>query len=364
MLFKISIKNIILSFKKNKLLMIMMMLAFVVSLITLIYVIVKLDCGCDILDNSKFKLSRITLDNRQTNYSIDELISYANKYNCNYKDYKVKKFYGYIQSPDIDLACVISNEQKYFDDIRKSKTAYKGRMLTSDEISNGSNVFVTCNYFLNSDSINIDGHKLSLVGCMPENDISNGFIPLNTVKKNQFELFRFCIEYNKDINLNDFKSLKKDIEKAFPDMDAKNSMEIFSTGGNESLNFDNLCLILMSVVSVFACGYMYVYIIQRRIRQIKIMKICGATPFDNLAIMMGEVIIIAVSQIVFSFLIFRFVLVNFLDKYDVCFSYGWSIKHILLGSSIMLGLMLLIFIPSLFFFCRMNPIKLKKYEKR
>lgn len=338
-----------------------MIVGLVVSTVTLIYVTVKLDTFSDLLSNSELSLNRIQLNNSDTQWSIDDISDKLQSYYEN--NSSVKYIYGLIENPKCVVTCVITDEKEILDTYMKGNTPIKGRFFSENEIANGENVMVAVGVGTKLESIDFNGNKIKVVGSMIPNGITNGYIPLNTVRKNNIIPNKYIVMYDSELTISEIKKYIADLENIFPEAKVETMMDYYSENGKLLLDFENVYLIIMAIVSVLSCAYLYSYIIQIRIRQIYIFKLCGATISKLVRLFLLEIIFIIIFQYIISLIIFRVCLIPALNKFDIAFIYGYSFRHILIAFAIIALAALLVFIPMLVFYCKKNAIEIKQYQK-
>lgn len=357
---QIAFKNLKSFILNYTLIFVILLLSLTVSSITLIYVGVKIDYHTDVISDGDLFLDRIYLRNDQSNLSINDVAQRLNDYSKNNKS--VKYAYGSCEGSDY-MGVIITDEDKNFNDFNKSTKPMKGRFFKDNEILNGDNVCVTVGLGTEIDTVKIGENNFKVIGSYTSNGISNGYIPLNSAIKNNLIPSSYLVLYKNELSVAELKDYSKELSQLFPELKVETLMDYYSENAPVEISFENICMIAMTFVSILSCAYMYIYIIQKRVKQMYIFKICGSTSKKLTSIFICELLIILVIQLILSLIGFKMLLMPALNKYDTAFTYGFSLKYVLFAFVITVFVALIIFGILLSHYCRKNAIELKSSRK-
>lgn len=357
----ISLKNLRQLISKHLIVLVIMIIALSVSTVTFLYVTVKLDSYSDNISENDLNLSQIYLDDTKKSLDVDEVKAKLSDY-CKNND-KVDYAYAFVESDEINSICVLYNEKSVLNNFSKNNKAIEGRFFTEEEIENGENVIISVGMGTDKKSVIIDDIEYDVIGCYGKNGITNGYIPLNTVLNNGIYPLRYVIQYKDKLSISQIKLNKTELQNILPQVKIMTNLDHYAEEAPLSLDFENVCLVLMAMVSILSCVFLYLFLIQMRINQMNIFKICGATTFQLLKIYVFELLILLATQFLFAFVIFRLVLVSALKKYDIAFMYSYSFRQMLFTMLVITAVALLIFTPLIIFYCKKNAVEMKAYQK-
>lgn len=358
----LSFKNLIIFMKRYTVLFIITMISLVLSTLTMMYVVVKLDCLSDNLSRGDLSMNCIKLNNSEAMLPIqdisDRLISYKKG------SEQVDSVLGMIRSENISAACIIDDEANHLKKYAEQNLLLSGRAFNDDELVNGSNVMITVGSRAEVDyQIDLNGCQYTVVGSMSGNKLTNAYVPIRSCISNNIVPFEYKIVYTEDMSVDTIKENIAELKKLFPEMKVETVMDYYREKGILSFDFENTFLIIMAIVSLTSCAFLYSYIIDKRVKDIYIYKICGAAKSKLLCIALAELVCILIMQLIPALLLFLFVLIPVQKKYDVVFYYGYSYYHILTAVAIVIVCALIIYLPVLINTFRKSAVELKQSRK-
>lgn len=357
----IVIKNLKNFISKHTVVFIIMFTALTVSTITILYVTVKLDTLSDGLSAGDLDLNQIKLTNTESMLAIDDISDRLQSYYEN--NSSVLCVQGCIDTPDGYLTCFITDEKENLTDFAQKYEPISGSFFTNEDIENGSNVMVSVGIGAELKSIKLDEAEIQIIGNYAPDRISNGYIPKNTLINNYIIPDEYKIIYNEELSVSQAKEDKEQLEKLFPELKIETRMDYVLEEAPLMLDFENICLILMAVVAIISCAYLYAYVIQMRTNEIYIFKLCGASAISLMGIFLCELMLLLMLQFAIAFVVFRLCLMRLLEQYDFAFTYGYSWTHILIAFAIIIGLSLIIFLPVLTYYCRKTAVEIRQRQK-
>lgn len=338
---------------KHTLIFLITMISLLLSAVTAVYVTVKLDSLSDYADNTDLELDYIRLENTDSRIPLDQMLDRAAEHCSTNKD--IACFVAVFETDGLDATCVMAGEKDYYDNYKQMNLLNRGRFFEDNELENGDDVVlaVMINEADNrATQTIIEGHEYTTVGYLRTDGRTNKYIPLKSALKYNFIPVKYEIYYTEKFDLSGMLRALDDTKKSFPEFKVTNTIEDIDNAG---FRFDlkNSMLILMAIVSLVSCAYMYSYILSMRIRQIYIFKICGASPKQLVGISLAEMFFIMLIQFIPAALISRFVIFELLKDNDYMFCYVFSFGHILFACGIICLCALLIYLPMLFkTFCK------------
>lgn len=358
MIFK-NLKNLVVN---NKIVFIIMTLALVVSTVTVTYIVVKTDSNSDYLDNNKMDLNAVRLKSDENIAVSDDVFKRISEH-CD-KDDMILSCECNFNSEDGEMVtCFVYNEQEQLHEQLEKMTIVNGRALTDDEISGGENVYVSVGLSYTAGEIILDGVTYKCVGRSSRNGETNGYIPQLSALKNKLVPVSYNILYDHDLSISEFGEIMGELEKEFPEFKVENQADFQNENYPRRLNSDNIYLLLVALIAVIACAYIYTYILQHRLGEICIFKICGASRRQLVGFFTIEMCCILLLQYIISYAVFRLMLIPFVREYDFAFVYAFSVKHLLISYLIFTVVSLIVFFPSLFRYCGKNAIALRQERK-
>lgn len=349
-----NIKNFI---TKNAVVFGIMFTALVVSTVTILYVIVKLDTLSDKASAGNMTLDQISLNNK-SQMSIDDISDRLQSY---YEDNNsVTDICGLIEGDKCYVSCFITDEKKNLENFSQQSKPLDGKFFSDKDIEDGNDVMITVGMGVGLKSNKIGDTEIKVIGNFGTNHRANGYIPQKTVIKNNIIPESYKITYDHDLTTKQTKDYKAELEELFPEMKVETEMDQMLENGPLLLEFDNICLIVMAIVAVISCAYLYSYIIHMRTKEIYVFKICGSSPWRLVSIFLCELSFILIAQFIVAYLIFRLVIMQILKNYDFAFTYGYSWVHTALTFVIITVLSLVVFLPVLLYYCKKNAIEIKQ----
>lgn len=367
MLLKISIKNIKSFANKYTSVFVILIIGFVLSSITLIYVTVKLDSKSGDISSADVSLNVISLDNEETKISVNNIKDAIIKYckNDSMVNYAYCEFSNSTGKSTYSTAAIITDENNYMKNFNNKSQPLTGEMLSEDDLKNGNQVGVIVSQMNDDKCIQVDGHAFKNKGSVirSEHTPIHFYIPLKSVEKLNLIPNNYCIVYKKNLNLNEIYDTKKELKESFPDFKIKNEMDNYHEDSLFSIDKTDIYMLIMSAVAILSVAYLYTYIIRKRINQIYIFKISGASSFDIYKILFSETMILLLFQDLISIIIFRFVLIPIINKHDIVFAYCWSWYHVAFAFLALFILTVFIFTPIMLFFSTKNAVRIKDYDK-
>ncbi|WP_124098235.1 FtsX-like permease family protein [Ruminococcus sp. Marseille-P6503] len=353
-----NLKNFI---SKHTLVFIIMLAALTVSTITILYVTVKLDTLSDGLSAGDLELDQIRLKNTESLLAIDDISDRLQSYYEN--NSSVLCVQGCIDTSDAYVTCFITDEKKNLADFSEKYKPISGSFFSDEDIENGNNVMVSVGIGTELKSVSLGDEEIKITGSYAPDGISNGYIPKNTVVNNGIIPDEYKIIYSDELSVRQAKEYKGQLEELFPEFEIETRMDYVLKEAPLMLDFENVCLILMAVVAVISCAYLYAYVIQMRINEIYIFKLCGASAARLARIFLCELLLLLMLQFFTAFIIFRLCLINILKKYDFAFTYGYSWIHTVITFGIIIALSLMVFAPVLIYYCRKNAVEIRQQQK-
>lgn len=359
--FSISVKNLRGFITKHTTVFFIMLIGLAISTVTIMYITIKTDCGTDYGDIASLSLDKIEMDNSEALLGIEDVSQRLQSY---YDDNSsVNYICALIEGDDIFALAFITDEKDNLSRIHSGCKPIDGRFFTDDEISGGENVMITLGLGTEQQSESINGADIKTVGCFAADGRTNAYIPLKTVIDNGIIPTAYNIYYDSDLTVSQTKESKSRLEELFPELEVQTKMDYIKDNAPPNFDFDTLALIVMSAVSILSCAYLYSFMIQMRIKDIYIFKICGASIKNLIGIYTAELLMILLLQFALSLLIFAGCLIPALHKYDIAFVYGMSPKHFVFAFAAIAALALIIYIPVLTFYCRKNAVQIKQSRK-
>lgn len=357
----IVIKNFKNFISKHTTVFIIMLAALTVSTITILYVAVKLDTLSDGLSAGDLDLNQIKLKNTESLLAIDDISDRLQSYYEN--NGSVLCVHGCIDTPDAYVTCFITDEKENLEDFADRYKPISGKFFSDEDLENGNNVMVSVGIGAELESIKLGDAEIQIIGNYAPDGISNGYIPKNTLINNYIIPDEYKIVYNEELSARQAKEYKGQLEELFPEFEIETRMDYVLNEAPLMLDFENICLMLMAVVAVISCAYLYAYVIQMRINQIYIFKLCGASAIKLVRIFLCELLLLLTIQFFLAFIIFKLCLVQVLEKYDFAFTYGYSWTHIVIAFAIIIALSLIVFLPVLIYYCRKNAVEIRQRQK-
>lgn len=353
-----NLKNFII---KHTVVFIIMFIALIISTITILYVVVKLDCLSDKFSAGDLSLNKIDLKNNECQLAIDDISDRFQSYYEN--NSSVNYVCGYLDSDEGYMGFFITDEKENLKKFSEQYKPMKGRFFSDDEIENGDEVMIIVGIGTELKSMTYDNTNFKVIGSYAPNNMANGYLTQKSLIKNNIIPTTYSIVFDKELSVQEIKEYKKELEELFPEFKIETTMDYISENAPVMLDFENICLLLMVIAAIISCAYLYSFILQMRVNKIYIFKLCGASPGNLMKIFFSEMIALLIMQFGVAFIIFRVILINVLKKYDVAFYYGYSRIHVIIAFLIIFVLCLLIFIPVLFYYCKKNAIQIKQKMK-
>lgn len=342
-----NLKNFII---KHTVVFIIMFIALIISTITILYVVVKLDCLSDKFSAGDLSLNKIDLKNNECQLAIDDISDRFQSYYEN--NSSVNYVCGYLDSDEGYMGFFITDEKENLKKFSEQYKPMKGRFFSDDEIENGDEVMIIVGIGTELKSMTYDNTNFKVIGSYAPNNMANGYLTQKSLIKNNIIPTTYSIVFDKELSVQEIKEFK-----------IETTMDYISENAPVMLDFENICLLLMVIAAIISCAYLYSFILQMRVNKIYIFKLCGASPGNLMKIFVSEMIALLIMQFGVAFIIFRVILINVLKKYDVAFYYGYSRIHVIIAFLIIFVLCLLIFIPVLFYYCKKNAIQIKQKMK-
>ena len=358
MIFK-NLKNLVVN---NKVVFIIMTLALVVSTVTVTYIVVKTDSNSDYVDNSQMALDSIRLKSDEGIAITDDIAKRLSEH-CEKDDMILECTCNFYSEDEAMLTCFVYNEEQLLHEQLDKMAFASGRALTDDEISGGENVYVSVGLSYTAGEINLDGVTYECVGRSSRNGETNGYIPKLSALKNKLVPVSYNILYDHDLSISEFGKIMGDLEKEFPEFKVENQADFQNENYSRRLNKDNVYLLLVAFIAIIACAYIYTYILQQRLGEICIFKICGASRRQLAGMFTVEMCCILLLQYVLSFSVVKFILIPFIREYDFAFVYFFSAKHLIISYSLFTFITLIVFLPLLLRYCGKNAMALKQERK-
>ncbi len=376
--FVIAFKNLRNFAAKHKLIFIITLFTLVLASVTTIYVFVKYDSNSDYFGTTDLELNNIVINCKDKSISIQEARE------------RFERFSDKTEGLDIILACFyesdgnlpgqafVLNEKEQFDKLRSKELLIRGRYIEDEDLEKGNDVVLAS--FANSAeerTLNTDlgGNKYEWIG-----DIANPYqggsyrfnklIPMRSAEKHGLIPNVYDVYFDHECTVDEMIKKTEELRELFPELEVTNKFEKFHNASNNKILADdndlsrikNIMLIIMVVIALLSCAYMYSYIINLRIEQICIFKICGATKGKLTIISIAELFYMLMIQFVPSILISRFVLLNLLRNDDPMYYYVYSSKHVAVAFGVITLCALLIYIPLLI--CKFSKTAVQLRQER
>ena len=358
MIFK-NLKNLVVN---NTVVFVIIMLALVVSTVTVTYIVVKTDSNSDYVDNSQMDLDSIRLKSDEDIAVSDDIFKRISEH-CKNDDRVLSCECNFNSEDGEMITCFVYNEQKLLHEQLDKMAFASGRALTDDEISGGKNVYVSVGLSYTAGEIDLDGVTYECVGRSSRNGETNGYIPQLSALNNKLVPVSYNILYDHDLSISEFGEIMGELEKEFPEFKVENQADFQNENYSRRLNKDNIFLLLVAFIAVIACAYIYTYILQKRLGEICIFKICGASRQQLVGMFTIEMCCILLLQYVLSFAVVKFILIPFIREYDFAFVYFFSAKHLIISYSLFTFITLIVFFPLLLRYCGKYAMTLKQERK-
>lgn len=348
---------------KHTLIFFITMISLLLSTVTAIYVTVKLDGLSDYADNADLDLNYIRLENEDSSIPLDEMIDKADKYCSEHND--IACFVAVFETDGLDATSVIAREKQYYENCKEMNLLNRGRYFEDSELENGDDVVLAV--MINeadkrATTTVIDGHEYTTVGYLRTDKVTNKYIPLNSALKYDLMPINYEIYYKDELDLSGMLNALDETKESFPEFNITNTIEDIDNAGIH-LDLKNSMLILMAIISLISCAYMYSYILGMRLKQVYIFKICGASPSELIGISLTEIFVIMLIQFIPAALISRFVIYELLKENDYMFCYTFSLSHILFACGIICFCAVFIYLPMLFKTFKKTAVQLRQERK-
>lgn len=360
-------KNMIVFIKNNVFAFAVLMIGLVVSAITLLYLSVRIDYYEAVRNSSTLDFSQVFIENNVSatvSELRDQLLEYQNK-NSNITQIYCKVPVYSAGINEEYFICDLTKDNIILNQAKNNNDMESGTFFSDDDLTNGNNVCVLSGvYDFKSKTVDCGSFELDVIGNLNQSSVDKGYIPYETLAKNNYIPDKVYLSFgDKDLAVVLMKNYVSDMEKEFPDWVVQTNVDDLASDKSDIFTSENKAMIAMILVAVFNVAYLYIFVLQKRLKTIYIYKITGATNAKIFRIFSIEFFYLLIVQMVVSISVFKFIVVPIISKYDLVFGYGVSIKHYIFACAVMLILCILFVFPPMLFYIRKNAIEIKQYIK-
>lgn len=364
-IFNLALKSLKSFIQNNKVVFTILLASLVFSSMIFIYVIVKQQYVNAYLEDG-LDLSYVTLENTSS-LSAEEVSEKLNKYSSESKHELTIYAIANLRDSNNKIYDMITypvSEMENLERLNKKDSVYIGSFFSQEDIVKGNNVCLLVSSFGESPKMFYADTKFEVIGSLNSYTDYDGVVTYKSLVNNNIVIEKYFIGFGSDISTGvGLKMYTDELTKLFPEFNVVNQLDIVASQMPETVTFENTAMTFMILLAILDVSYLYVFIIQKRMKNMLVYKLNGCTNFKLVLILMVELLIICLVQFLISVVLFRVVAVPYVVKYDLAFKYGLSIYHYLLSGAIMMILCLITLIPFMIYYCRVPVVRIREYIK-
>lgn len=309
MVIKLSLKSF---FKANKLLSVTFLSLMIICFISLLFGINYGYCNSDFYNRYESKQKTYIINQIRPNKEISKSISTFIENNKSNLDY----IYIYCNDVYYDANSQINNQinmeiklfQYIIDELNNGLKAYYGKSFSQEDIENGNKKIILSSQFgkeFIGKEINIFNDVYEVIGIADSN-----YIPLNSVNitDNEEKVNEIVIGISKIIKDNrkrdEFNNYMKNTfpfgRVITPDEDYKTIIDYLPM---------LIPTLLVVVICIINLGFLYVFFIKKKKRSLDIYKLCGASKYECIKILIVEFIILVTLSFISSSIIYKIIMI-------------------------------------------------------
>lgn len=362
-------KNIRCLVTKNKLIFGIISISLIISVMTLLYVSVKIEYNAFIEEASELNYTFIGIYNNGESVSSAEetLSAFAERHsgvNYSFMLFQCDKtFELYGRSGSLYLAAFFNKDdlQRYMNDL----VFDTGKELTANDLTDISGAVLLSDYS-SANEVSMNDIPLTIVGkysggYLPSAD---GIVALESAISADAEPIYYVVQLDKSLTGDTIRKYNDDLSRAFDGAKVINNIDVLSPleGMIIGMTRENITLLIMAIAAFVNIVFLYMFLIKKRIRQVFVYKLCGATSDKITSILYTEMAIVVLFHVIIAFLVFRFGLFQLIKKYDIAFAYGLSLRHYLISGFGAFLIETVAMRPVFKRYSRMKPVNVKQAE--
>ncbi|MFT3951870.1 MAG: hypothetical protein QM689_08015 [Oscillospiraceae bacterium] len=262
---------------------------------------------------------------------------------------------------------LLAGEAEYLRDAQSEFGVADGHFFTDEELQSGAAICMLSSVEKAAGRFNCGGVKLTVVGAY-NNSISSlmykVIIPYQTMIANGLIPDEYIMDYHdKDITVTQLRAYVKELQDLFPELGVQTEIDLEAKNKSDRIDFQTLAMLFMLLIAIFNVAYLYMFVLQKRVKNILVLKLSGIRGAGIVRIFFGELVMILLAQMLCASVLFRLAVYPVIQKYDVAFGYGIGMRHYLFGGAVMLVLCMLATAPVVAFYGRIPPVRIRQYVK-
>ncbi len=344
----------------NKLIFALISVSLIISVMTLLYVTVEVQYNSagEISAESNFSFVGILPQDDDMDTLSKQLDDFCKNHDAVKYHYVSYNCGG--EKLAFSLAAFFKDEdlQKYID-----SQQYITKKVTADELISGNAVLMKDNAVDLSGELSLNSVPLNIAAAYSDSSLpfADGVIPLQTALQTGAEPVAYIVSLESDTSGEILRKYRDDLVDIFGSERVLTEADSAVLADSaEGFNGENITLIVMAAAAFVNIVFLFMYTIKKRIRNILVYKLCGATSSQISYIIYLEMLAVIAAHIIVAFLVFRLGLFNIIKRYDTAFAYGLSPEHYLFTAFAAILIETIFVYPTILKYAKTDAIKLKR----